>query len=614
MIRYKLLFPFLALGFIVLFTTCEYEPDGVYNRKVNENPTPPELQIVDLNLPGDTIYLYTGRDLKFKFQSSDQKILSVSFQFDNEKPFTKGGQEGTFQLPHTGLSGSHKLKLEVYFRSGTGSIADSLEIEVFTYTREWVVKIMPKVNNTIETSVSNGFLKLRWPEYKGTDFKEFLISRVTSFYSSTIIKRVKTTEFIDSTYVGEGGTFDIDVLTDNSSRVSWGQVYVNPDLPKITITSNSQNLYTIKWNKATFYQAVDTSVLYLYSYYTNKYEVIKATTNYNDTLFYKGQETFGNNAFVYLRLVPRKGNVTYSTKKSYFEVSFEGRYGHFFTSQPYTYYIFNTYDNGFLFFEKYNSFVKYSLKDGVKSRILERNSPGCNYPLADPDISADGSYVGSHADCNKNLIFIRPSDNKVLLRVNPVESYSQELPISSNGIALVNKTQGGFLMYDFQNDKILAEYKKTSQNFTRGYARKISLNGDYMLVQDDSLRLLHYNNGTFQSVWSHTADVYPKAFYFSGTNPDELILLENDELTIRKCSDMTIVNQIPFNDYKLLNIDFRNNEFLSFAEGHLYVRSLADGTIKHDVPINFPAWEGAYLCYLVNHTIISVKGFLYHLN
>ncbi len=43
----------------------------------------------------------------------------------------------------------------------------------------------------------------------------------------------------------------------------------------------------------------------------------------------------------------------------------------------------------------------------------------------------------------------------------------------------------------------------------------------------------------------------------------------------------------------LLDIDYMAGEILTFAYGHLYIRSLSDGTLIKDVPTNINPWSQA---------------------
>ncbi len=129
---------FLKLFFYTCFCSvflysCEYEPTELYEPKVNKDIAPPEIQTVQLNLNDDTLFLYSSKQINFQFQSnSSQKIVAVKFYLDNTLLNTVNSNAGSFDLNYYQLSkGIHKLKIELYAKSGTGSIADNLGLEAF---------------------------------------------------------------------------------------------------------------------------------------------------------------------------------------------------------------------------------------------------------------------------------------------------------------------------------------------------------------------------------------------------------------------------------------------------------------------------------------------------
>jgi len=106
---------------------------------------------------------------------------------------------------------------------------------------------------------------------------------------------------------------------------------------------------------------------------------------------------------------------------------------------------------------------------------------------------------------------------------------------------------------------------------------------------------------------------YLRFYEFNPFNPDEIYFWEGSRLEVRSCNDLSVISSIHLSDLYLLNIDYKNNEFLSYNSGHLLVRSLNDGSVKYDIPVNFDPHYWYFACILVNHTIVSAKGVMYFL-
>ncbi len=65
--------PLLVLMFFLY--SCEYQSSEVYNRPVNKDIAPPQIQVVELNIDEDTVCIYRSMEIKFKFESDNQAII-----------------------------------------------------------------------------------------------------------------------------------------------------------------------------------------------------------------------------------------------------------------------------------------------------------------------------------------------------------------------------------------------------------------------------------------------------------------------------------------------------------------------------------------------------------
>ena len=73
---------FYFMFFAVLVFSCEYDTDKIYNRHVEKNLTAPDIEITELHINGDTVFVYGSTNFNFSFKSSNQKIIGVGFSVD----------------------------------------------------------------------------------------------------------------------------------------------------------------------------------------------------------------------------------------------------------------------------------------------------------------------------------------------------------------------------------------------------------------------------------------------------------------------------------------------------------------------------------------------------
>ncbi len=222
---------FYFMFFAVLVFSCEYDTDKIYNRHVEKNLTAPDIEITELHINGDTVFVYGSTNFNFSFKSSNQKIIGVGFSVDGGDSLFVQSDGGQFSY-RTGFlpSGMHMLKMDLITHSGSSSIADLLGYEGYLFTKTWILIVINDYYSYVDEEVINGYLRLSFPRYKNADFKEYEISRFIS-NGYVVVGRVTIPEFTDSTYVGEGGSYKIHVNTFSGDILYWGEANINSVLP-----------------------------------------------------------------------------------------------------------------------------------------------------------------------------------------------------------------------------------------------------------------------------------------------------------------------------------------------------------------------------------------------
>ncbi len=193
--------PLLVLMFFLY--SCEYQSSEVYNRPVNRDIAPPNIQVVELNIDADTLCIYRNMEVKFKFESDHQAITMTRFSIDGKVIGKVDSGTGTFTIPEVSMvEGLYELAIEVYTVSGTGSLADEFGAESFVSSHTWKLVILNTYNPQMTKTVENGLLHIKWKPFLASNFKEYSICKWVNG-SECEITSIKTSEFIDSTYVGE---------------------------------------------------------------------------------------------------------------------------------------------------------------------------------------------------------------------------------------------------------------------------------------------------------------------------------------------------------------------------------------------------------------------------
>ncbi len=607
------LIPLLAA--IILFS-CEYQPSEVYNRTVNRDVTPPLIQAVELNIDADTLYLYNSMEIKFQFQSDNQEINLVNFSIDGIDLGSENSGSGTFQLQTGQLAvGIHDLVIEVYTGSGTGSLADELGVEGFVASESWKLVMMDYYFPEISKTVENGLLKIKWKEYRASNFMEYAISRSGPHLNDTEIKRVKTNEFIDSTYVGELAQYYVQAITRENIPFSGDGLYLDPDLPQIFYSVEDSNKYLVRWSKSKYYNAIDTFAVYQdIEYDFNSDNRVMATRDLNDTVYQVTGGCFGDMQYFKLRLVPRKTNAGYFPESYYwFQSTTWGFLGLSFRYPEGWPYCFPVKNDEFVYYDC-NAVKRYSISQRRDVETLTYEPTGCstcNFVITQS--SNTGKYLTSYVDCDRDILFTSGTelDNYSIHSLQNITLGSHPaIAVSDTGTAIIQHYDGGFSLYDLSASAPLGYYPK---NYFGDYAQalKISPSGEYFFVSADTLRMVRFRNGQFTDAFKLAYPNNIKFYEFDAVHPDRVIFWDGSTLSVNLCSDMSIVREVELKDDALLDIDYYNDEMLTYTDGHLLVRSFSNGSLIKDVPVHFNPTNWTEACYLVNHTIVYGKGLLY---
>ena len=602
----------LSILTMVLSYSCTYETTEIYTQPVKEMATP-EMQMVALDLDKETICIYDDKSIKFKFKSPNHQIKSVRFYIDQTEKSMVQTDSGYFYIDHRNLSeGMHTATVQIVTNSATGSLADIVGAETYSLTNTWKIIVIKNFYTQLTSTFENGFLNIAWAGYLGSDLKEFIVYR--NDYDKAMTHTSSTT-FIDSTYIGEGTRYEVMAVRRDGTGIRWGYLEVAAQFPKVHFVASAGNKYVFSWDKCKYYNALQKYEVKQSDANSINYRVVKSTQNVNDTSYVVTNALFGDDIALILKVVPLansfKANLIYTYKYDLYQAMTLGFSLKRFENE--SYFIPHPINKDeFIYTAGYDSLYKYSLSqkrimDRVRSTVNSISSEFISY-----QISAAGMYISPRNSFTGTVRFMNTSDfqHSIIRDVKALSGqyYFPEIPVSDVGTAIILNDTRGFYLYDFINDTQLGYY-----NIGYFYPTNviISSRGDYIFAKNYNLKLLHFTNGQFTEIYSTEQTSAPKYFQFDALNPDRLVLYDGTNVTIKSCADFSTIARYPLNDPNLVNIDFLNQEILSYNAGYLNVRKLDDGALVSHVHVTMSAQQCMQSCILTNHAIISTKGVIY---
>ncbi len=613
MIGHKNFRYYLILLLVTLFIgSCSYESDDYYSPPVNLNPKSPDIQIVTLNLAADSVFIYWDKEVVFDFKTDDQKIHGVKFILDGKEYYTTYNNSGVFSFTYFMLShGIHRLVVEVYTETGSGSLADELGYEQFVFSKEWVVEVYRNIYNELISYPENGFLKLAWPPYKSSDFVEYKITRGGSA-AGFEVGRTTNTSFIDSSYIGEGEMYYIEVIRANEAAVQWGTIPVHSGKPRLNFSASRENEYKLHWTKTKYYNAVEAIEIYNESRGNPHFELIGSAASIGDTALILTNAQFGDHKEYTIHVRPKYDHHLYPGRPSVFEYAnrFKIGYGGLRSSAGYkageTDYLMANNSDGYIY--RYST-ETFEIEE-TRKYIYNGNTTSSFTNL---HVSKNGTYLSAYVGQNRDVYWGPTADlsiNKVTnLTYFTGNGFSPPILLSDVGTALIqshNSTNVAFYLYDFNTDAVVGSYVRNGNAGMYGF--QFSPNGDYIFYIQYEKKLLHFSNGVFTEMpFSEGAATFHE---FVADEPGHFARWEDGVFYIKNCADFSTIYQFPLSDDMIVDIDYYQDQLLTYVDGHLYVRSLIDGSLLYDVPYNNKPTD-YNKCTLLNNTILHRDGVFY---
>ncbi len=597
--------------------SCEYNLHDLYENPTHADAGEPQVNLIELNLDQDTVYLYADKDVTFRFSSSNQEIRSIRYIVDGEVKDTVNSDHGEFLMVMNDFnSGTYDLSIQVITGSGTGSIAEQLGAEGYFVENHWVLVVIRNNGGMCTHRAEQGYLRLDFPAMHGSDLKEYIVYRADGNGKKHELGRSLTNHFIDSCYVGEGGDYSVEAVFTSGQVLFWGYWILERELPKISFSATQSNQYFFYWTKSRYYNGIAAVKAYASNTLYGTFNLLHTSVSSSDSICNLTNYKFGDKFSTRIELVPKPYSFTYIPDyDEYYMVDEEVMAGFRFANYIFApNLIIPAENNQILFSDEEAGLVKYSLTDLRVKQSIRYNHTGCDvYTFSDLMVSPSGKYFTAHV-CDFSQVYSASTSDITSYHVRSLGyltgQYSPVIPVSDTRIGLVNSIIGGIYLFNFDTESVLAEY---THNPTTSAGICISSNADYMIFYDYGIyKLMHYANHQFTELQTYDPEVY-NSFEFSRAEADQFSYWDGQTLSIIRASDQAVLSTIDISGEKYLAIDYKNHEVLTGKGQHLLVRSTDTGELLYDVPVNDTNIYDYYHCSISDHKILSNKGILYFL-
>lgn len=604
----------------LLFISCSYNfsSDSFQDLEI-PNTSENSINLINFN-DLDIINIESRMDYLFEATPNQYVVDSKVYLDGEEIGVDWQNNTGSFNLlPSRYIDGTHEIRVQLFFTSGSGSLKDQSGLEILEKNQifKFIVKRNPaeppKIN---EVKMENGSVRVKWSIPVNKDFKEAFLS--LKYKYSEIRIPLSENELDSGTYLD---TYTI-LFTKNSntpqydqySQVDYSVIYSSeyndlygskitlvddPELFKFKIGYNDNDTYKIVWSEHPFYG--------------------------NFTSFKYGDLDFSSRGGEHIINEPYIIGKNYSGS---IVIREDGRY------LPYNYYEMELDENSFGLFNfnhLYSKGIVYNPDNNNYYALVVEEKSGSDYVYYIYKYSnnmdfLEKKYIGGMERFSRNEeIYLDPIDNNIYVDTrehsylidknsltiikeyidssNSVNDYSYR----NNIVKFYNYSSDELTITDTSTDNIL--YSNITLN--SGY---LSRDGKYVYIQTSSENSIYkIGNNTFEKVYS----IIPN--YYLGVN----VFFEDDTLYYALNNEIFIVDLITKNVKSFsfgsvsikIKVDSVSQKILIVQTGTCGVYNINTGQIKtfyHEYTKSttglFNSEDRDYYLNLYNNRLIHSKG------
>lgn len=222
-------------------SACEYISEKEF---ISEIEPPLPFAEIDINLSpqGDTLELFESTKIQYNFQSDGRPFYTGKITV-GEQVFEISESIGEIDLnPVDFTPGYHVLKADLLFNSGTGSIADQLDAELYQAEKHWILvsdhREAPELSIHFHKN-DDGFLALTWDSCTQYNFGYYELIRYSPWTprSLAVISEPGVTTAIDSCHVGGESGYRLVCKVKGQVEVSTTTLNIETALPSLHFES-----------------------------------------------------------------------------------------------------------------------------------------------------------------------------------------------------------------------------------------------------------------------------------------------------------------------------------------------------------------------------------------
>lgn len=454
--------------FIMTFTSCEYSPPDIPMTQVQKPSDTGPMVNIQLDPNMDTLKLAASANVSYQIDVVNNKLYQIEFLLDGtDLGLNYTAENSVFaNIPASQMTdGLHELKITAYLSTNSGSIADKIGAEAYTYELTWPVVVNNHARDNFGiTSVGKvkGGIMINWTKYDYADFVNYKLTRYSSM-SGKNLELINTgnpylNSFVDISYV-EGDYFTYYLYSDG---LGFSTKDYHEDVVQPRVMINPDFTISAVWGHSKYSQNVK-------SYYLNTSAPTYGTkenheiTDLQDTTFQFAEKIgFGGNYGVQLKYIPKEfdGYVYFADDRPFSTVALGD-------SIPAFQRAFEIQGKNSLLMYNNGNFAKYDYETKLTTSGISIT------PVESPYLwtvvsSANGTYFGYFED--SQFVVRKTSDWSLVKKMN-IEAYDgfnfilRTVSLSEDGLVATVDIWNTLRIFDAENGSKILEKKYDNSYF-----------------------------------------------------------------------------------------------------------------------------------------------------
>ncbi|NCA76233.1 MAG: hypothetical protein EOM90_07860 [Alphaproteobacteria bacterium] len=576
------LYPFLVL---LLSVSCRYKPTDEFYHELH--PVKPELTITG-TLVNDTLFPREDGFIIVYAQASGKRKYYLEVFIDGVKKVGQQSDNGGFYFKASSIlnPGIYHALLRVFCSTLSGSVADAANLEAFQYEREVTLlnndfsgfNFIPSLLFTLNA----GSLKCTLPApTDSTPIRKMEVAKALDHTAGSIFYDLNTStgippySFFDPTYVGEQAFYSATTYTglDGSPVLYPYRITVTEkecEWSNPTFTINDRGVPDFSWEKCRYSENFEGYRISVSPYPYIDFIESAMIPDINQNSYEINDIAFPGKSRVYISYVPKTplpgySNVIARQKYSVSNYVEAGKPG-------INFYEFLAPVGNDIFIPGSNEIIRYDAGTLTPVDII-KTGQSIKYSAVSP---RNHFLLATMNAWNSDYLFYNvESKTKYTVPGNQIFGSSFEggrVSISDQGLAaLVGDHK--IILYNFVNGQNLGEH-----TFSVKPCPVLSSSGTYLFVKADQLYLFSVSGGTLSEKWRSVNGPYGYLFYsFFPDDDNRAVILENQELVIRNCSDWSLVRSFTVEGSEFGNVDFNTERLLVYGYSNFAIYDLNTG-------------------------------------